>query len=277
VTATLTVTNNLQAQFVCAPNQTNDLGANCTVAVPAFTNAVTFSPAVCASMLPITVTQSPTVGTAVGVGTHAVTLTATDSFGHQATCVASFVVTGTPPALVTDPLPLGVQAGEAAVLQAAKVLTRVATNASMRSVLGLTSVGGAPTNGTLSTTTSGGYVNTVTYTPTNGAGNDSFSYVAVDCGGLSVTGQVAVTISMGSFNIVAITNQVVGADTIWTIVAQGIPNYRYALLRAASVDTPLSNWLSLATNAAATNSGQVLFTDTNPPPASFYRTRYIGP
>ena len=88
---------------------------------------------------------------------------------------------------------------------------------------------------------------------------------------------MAVTISLSSFNIVSLTNAVVGVDRNWTIVAQGIPNHRYALLRASNVAAALSNWLSLATNPVATNSGRVIFTDTNPPSPSYYRTKHVSP
>src|SRR5207249_5456388 len=43
----------------------------------------------------ITITQSPEAGTLVGVGSHTITVTATDAAGNSATCTTIFTVTDT--------------------------------------------------------------------------------------------------------------------------------------------------------------------------------------
>ncbi len=84
----------------CAPNQSGAAGAGCQAAVPDFTSSVTATDA----HGPITVTQSPTAGTLVGVGATVVTLTVSDHVGNSSTCTASFTVTDlTPPSITAPP------------------------------------------------------------------------------------------------------------------------------------------------------------------------------
>jgi hypothetical protein len=58
-----------------------------------------------------------------------------------------------------------------------------------------------------------------------------------------------------------------------TIVARGIPNCCYGLERGAEILTSSTEWEHVCRGTACAN-GQIIFTDTNPPPACFYRTRY---
>src|SRR5207244_3578814 len=72
----------------CATNISASANAGCQAAVPNFTDAVGASDNCSAT----TVTQSPTIGTLVGLGTNTVTITATDVAGNFNTCTASFIV-----------------------------------------------------------------------------------------------------------------------------------------------------------------------------------------
>jgi formylglycine-generating enzyme required for sulfatase activity len=75
----------------CAANQTVGAASGCLGVVPNFTSGVVASDN---CTIPA-ITQSPAVGAVVALGTHAVTLTATDAAGNTAQCVATLTVTDT--------------------------------------------------------------------------------------------------------------------------------------------------------------------------------------
>ena len=75
----------------CATNQTVGAASGCLGVVPNFTSGVVASDN-CTSPA---ITQSPAAGATVALGTHAVTLTATDAAGNTAQCVATLTVTDT--------------------------------------------------------------------------------------------------------------------------------------------------------------------------------------
>jgi len=86
---------------------------------------------------------------------------------------------------------------------------------------------------------------------------------------------VMVTASGSFFNLVSIDSASVGANTVVTVVARGIPGTSYALQRAAALSASVA-WGDLQTRTAGssgTNFGLVVFTLTNPPSPSYYRTR----
>ncbi len=72
----------------CASNQTVVAGTNGFANVPNFTSGVVASDN-CSS---VTITQSPLAGTTRPVGTHTITLTATDASGNSSTCTVSLTV-----------------------------------------------------------------------------------------------------------------------------------------------------------------------------------------
>jgi len=75
----------------CANNQSAVANSSCQAAVPNFTIGVVVSDN-CGG---VTLSQSPTAGTLVGLGVTNVTITATDGAGLTATCGATFTVTDT--------------------------------------------------------------------------------------------------------------------------------------------------------------------------------------
>src|SRR4029079_8192063 len=53
----------------------------------------------------VTLTQSPTAGTLVGIGPHTVTITATDGFSNSSTCTTTFTVNDTTAPTITSCAP----------------------------------------------------------------------------------------------------------------------------------------------------------------------------
>ncbi len=87
--ATVTVTDETAPVIAtCAPNQTISASAGCQGSVPNLIGSVVATD--CNG--PVTVTQSPTPGTSVGLGVTTVTLTARDGAGNTATCTATVTV-----------------------------------------------------------------------------------------------------------------------------------------------------------------------------------------
>src|SRR5205823_5343236 len=78
---------------------------NCQAAVPSVMGGVSVSDA-CSAPSAITVSQSPVAGTLVGLGSHTITVTATDATGNSATCTTSFTVTdNTAPSVICSAVP----------------------------------------------------------------------------------------------------------------------------------------------------------------------------
>src|SRR5204863_1983655 len=67
---------------------------NCQAAVPNVMSGVSVSDA-CTAARAITLSQSPAAGTLVGLGTHTITVTATDEAGNSASCTTTFTVSDT--------------------------------------------------------------------------------------------------------------------------------------------------------------------------------------
>lgn len=83
----------------CGPSQSASADSSCQAMVPDFTGAVVASD--CNG--PLSITQSPTAGTSVGVGTHTITITVTDAANNSSTCTTSFVVTDDEDPTITCP------------------------------------------------------------------------------------------------------------------------------------------------------------------------------
>jgi uncharacterized repeat protein (TIGR01451 family) len=94
---TLNVQPTLLSITTCAAAQIAVAGTGCQAAVPNFTGGVGAN----GNCGPVTITQIPAAGTLVGLGPHAITLTATDAAGSSTTCAANFTVMDTTGPVIT--------------------------------------------------------------------------------------------------------------------------------------------------------------------------------
>jgi hypothetical protein len=111
----------------------------------------------------------------------------------------------------------------------------------------------------------------VTYTPPSGfVGSDTFTVSITDGRGGSVTGTLTAIVSAppsgGSSNGANLVNISAGAGGI-TFTFYGIPSQVYDIQRS----TTLTSWTTIATRTASI-TGKILYTDTTPLPAAYYRT-----
>src|SRR5207237_2017876 len=104
------VTDATAPSVSCTAPTSASAGTNCLAAVPDVLGGVTVSDS-CSASSAITVTQSPAVGTLVGLGPHVITVTATDAAGNSATCTTSFTVTDDTAPTVICPAPTSASAG----------------------------------------------------------------------------------------------------------------------------------------------------------------------
>src|SRR5438094_666619 len=104
-TASFTVTDNTPPTITtCAPNQSAFANGLCQAPVPDFTSGVVATD--CNGSTPLSITQTPTAGTLVGLGLTTVTLHVTDGATNESTCTATFTVTdNTAPTLNCSPVP----------------------------------------------------------------------------------------------------------------------------------------------------------------------------
>src|SRR5206468_2606064 len=91
-TTAFTVTDNTAPSVICSAVPGANADANCQAAVPDVTGGVSAS-GTCGGTSAITLSQSPAAGTLVGLGTHTITVTATDGTGNNASCTTTFTVT----------------------------------------------------------------------------------------------------------------------------------------------------------------------------------------
>src|SRR5439155_1172094 len=104
-TTSFVVTDNTAPTVVCSATPSAFADANCQAAVPNVLSGVSVSDA-CSAPSAIILSQSPTAGTMVGVGTQTITVTATDAAGNSATCTTTFTVSdNTAPTVVCSPVP----------------------------------------------------------------------------------------------------------------------------------------------------------------------------
>lgn len=98
---TVTGVDTTAPTVTCPGSMTVSVAANCQATVPNVLANVTASDACDAT---VTISQSPTAGTAVALGTHTIVVTATDDAGKSATCSVSLaVVDPNVPVIVTQP------------------------------------------------------------------------------------------------------------------------------------------------------------------------------
>src|SRR5206468_5049425 len=90
-TATFTVTDNTPPTITtCAPGQSAFANGVCQAPVPDFTSGVVATD--CNGSTPLSITQTPTAGTLVGLGLTTVTLHVKDGASNESTCTATFTV-----------------------------------------------------------------------------------------------------------------------------------------------------------------------------------------
>src|SRR5213079_2378468 len=104
-TTIFTVTDTTAPTVNCSAIPSASADGSCQAAVPNVLSGVTVSDG-CSGTNAITVTQSPVAGTLMDLGSHTITVTATDAAGNSATCTAVFTVTDTTaPTVNCSPVP----------------------------------------------------------------------------------------------------------------------------------------------------------------------------
>ena len=105
-TTTLTVVDSTPPVVNCPAATTVSADANCQTTIPDVLVGVTATD--CNG--PVTLAQSPTAGTVVGLGTHTITVTAIDAAGNPSTCTTTLTVVDTTPPVVNCPVATTVSA-----------------------------------------------------------------------------------------------------------------------------------------------------------------------
>lgn len=100
VTTTLTVADQTAPVVTAPADSSASADANCQVAIPDFVAGSTVSDSCDTNP---TVTQSPAAGTLVGLGSHTVTVTATDAAGNQSSDQVVFTVNDTTAPVISCP------------------------------------------------------------------------------------------------------------------------------------------------------------------------------
>ncbi|HYV39580.1 MAG TPA: HYR domain-containing protein, partial [Gemmataceae bacterium] len=145
----------------CAANVTNSANASCVAAVPSLVGQVVATDA-CGSVI---VTQNPTAGTLLGLGTYTVTLSATDPSNNVTTCAATFAVRDTTPPSITCPAPIVITTPAGQLTTNATFTTTTADNCTASPTLICTPASGTAFNVG---------VTTVNCLSTDTAGNSNF-------------------------------------------------------------------------------------------------------
>ncbi len=119
----------------CTGNQTVSANASCQAPVPNFTASLAASDS-CGG---VTVTQSPTAGTSVGLGNTIVTLSVTDEASNFATCTATLTVLpgACNPTTIPNVVGLSQTAAEAALINAHLVVGRLSSHCGDADIPGL--------------------------------------------------------------------------------------------------------------------------------------------
>lgn len=163
-TTTFTVADQTAPVVTAPADSSASADASCQVAIPDFAASSTVSDSCDSSP---TVTQSPAAGTLVGLGSHTVTVTATDDAGNQSSDTVVFTVNDTTAPVISCPsnievfLPANTSATSMAVNYPAATAT---DNCSSSPTVSYSQASGSvfPVGAT-----------TVTVTATDGAGNQS--------------------------------------------------------------------------------------------------------
>src|SRR5258705_8447581 len=152
---------------ICPAPTSVSAGTNCLAAVPDVLGGVSASDN-CSATNGITMSQSPTAGTLVGLGVHVITVTATDGATNSATCTTTFTVTDDTVPTVICPAPTSVSAGTNCLAAVPDVLGGVSASDNCSVTNGIT-LSQSPTAGTLV----GLGVHVITVTATDAATNSA--------------------------------------------------------------------------------------------------------
>src|SRR5207247_431308 len=140
---------------------------DCVAAAPHGSSGLSASDS-CSGTNWITVSQSPTAGTLVGLGVHVITVTATDAATNSATCTTTFTVTDATAPTVICPAPTSASAQTNCLAAVPDVLGGVSASDSCSGTNGIT-LSQDPTAGTLV----GLGVHVITVTATDAATNSA--------------------------------------------------------------------------------------------------------
>jgi probable HAF family extracellular repeat protein len=190
-TVTITVNDTTPPSVACPVNQTVPADAGCQASVPDFATTA-FAIDSCSSAL--TRSQSPAAGTAVGLGSHTVTVSVTDEAGNVGTCTVALTVIDTA-APVGDCPPARSVSGCSALVPDFTASLLATDDCTQAGALVKTQ---SPAAGTL--VSSGTHV--INLTVTDAAGNSSacsttFTVAGGGSNGPSITGPDSVTIEAG--------------------------------------------------------------------------------
>src|SRR5205823_2288666 len=151
----------------CPPPTSASADGACQAAVPNVLGSVTASDN-CSAANAISLSQSPTAGTRVGLGPHTITVTATDQAGNSATCTTTFTVTDTTAPTVSCPAPPNASADDDCQAVVPDVLGGVTVSDSCSPTNAII-LSQSPAAGTLV----GSGTTTITVTATDAAGNSA--------------------------------------------------------------------------------------------------------
>ena len=191
-TVRITVNDTTQPSVACPANQTIPVAADCQALVPDFATAAVAIDS-CGAVL--TRSQTPAAGTAVGLGSHTVTVAVTDETGNVGTCTVTLTVIDSTAPVGDCPHARSVSGCTALVPDFTAALLAT-DNCTPAGALVKTQ---SPAAGTR--VNSGTHV--ITFTVTDAAGNSSacsttFTVTGGGSDGPSVTGPVSVTVEAGS-------------------------------------------------------------------------------
>src|SRR5438874_6529751 len=166
-TTTFTVTDATVPTVSCPAPTSASADGTCQAVVPNVLSGVTASDS-CSGTNGITMSQSPTAGTLMGLGANTITVTATDEAGNSATCTTTFTVIDATVPSVSCPAPTSASAGAGCQAAVPNVLSGVTASDNCSATNGITLVQ-SPAAGTLV----GLGTNTITVTATDEAGNSA--------------------------------------------------------------------------------------------------------
>src|SRR5437763_1956908 len=152
---------------ICPAPTSVSAGTNCLAAVPDVLGGVSASDS-CSGTNGITLSQAPAAGTLVGLGVHAITVTATDAATNSATCTTTFTMTDDTAPTVICPAPTSVSAATNCLAAVPDVMGGVSASDSCSGAVGIT-LSQSPAAGTLV----GLGVHVITVTATDAATNSA--------------------------------------------------------------------------------------------------------